>query len=91
VVVMLERSPPHLFLYLPYFKEIETKETETSNGSTGLNTGKPKKKLLLLSLLLFKFFYFYYFFMMVIFILLFLYYYQKLVHPTFIKTQARLG
>jgi hypothetical protein len=38
VVVMLERSHPHLFSYLVYFE----KRTKTQNGSTGLNTEEPK-------------------------------------------------
>jgi hypothetical protein len=37
------RDLPHTYSYTCLFnKEIETKEIETSNGSTGLNTGEPK-------------------------------------------------
>jgi hypothetical protein len=34
-----ERSPPHLFLYLPYSKE---KKLETTRDSAGFNTGESK-------------------------------------------------
>jgi hypothetical protein len=39
VVVMLERSPPHLF-FIPalFLAKKKTKETERRNGSTDLNT-----------------------------------------------------
>ena len=39
LVVELESSPPHLFLYLFLFKKTKV---ETRRDSTGLNTGEPK-------------------------------------------------
>ena len=57
--VVLERSSPHLFLYMFLFNK-ETKYA-TNKGSTDLNTREPKTYLFLLLLLSIYYVYFYLF------------------------------
>ena len=76
VLVMLERSPPHLFLYLFYL--IKKNKKETKKGSTNRNTSEP------------KFYYYYYYLFVYYFIYIYLFYF--ICSPNFLsfsKTQTR--